>query len=44
MGILIGDDSPDVHFQLKVFLHSSGYSHTWNKWEFGVASQYVFSD
>lgn len=25
MGILIVDDSPDVHFQLKVFLNSSGY-------------------
>ncbi len=25
MGILIADDSPDVHFQLKVFLHASGY-------------------
>ncbi len=25
MGILVVDDSPDVHFQLKVFLNSSGY-------------------
>lgn len=23
---------------------SVGYSHTWNKWEFGVASQYMLSD
>ena len=23
---------------------SVGYSHTWNKWEFGVASQYMFSE
>ena len=23
---------------------SVGYSHTWNKWEFGMASQYMFSE